>query len=54
MTWRIGSAQVYTVQSGDISGGNVILTIVARTTAARTIQASSSAPFRFWAVNIGH
>lgn len=50
-----GAPTMYTLQSGDISTGTVTLRLRYRTTSAtnKTLRASSTLPFLWWAENIG-
>jgi len=60
--WLIGSAETsgcggmypYTVQAGDISGGNVTLRLYARVSANRSINADASNPLDTWVKNVLH
>lgn len=54
-TESAGAPVCYTLVSGDISGGNVLLRLRYRTTSAtnKTLRASSTLPFQWWARNHG-
>ena len=50
----VGGSTVYTVQAGDISGGNVTLRLRYRVDAAtRTLYANADNPLHWWVKNLG-
>lgn len=51
----IGGTVLYTVQAGDISGGNVVLRLRYRTSSAanKTLAATATAPLKWYVMNIG-
>lgn len=51
-----GATLTYAVQAGDISGGNVVvsLTFINSDAAAGTLRAASDYALRYWAMNLGH
>ena len=53
-TGGCGGAYPYVVQSGDISGGNVVLRLYARVSANRSINADASNPLDTWVTNLHH
>lgn len=49
-----GPVVPYVVQSGDISGGNVVLRLIAwLASSSRVLSASTSNPLMWWAMNLG-
>lgn len=51
--FSVGGSMWYTVDAGDISGGNVALRIVTRTGGGRTLRANTTQGFYFFAANFG-